>query len=100
MNNLQELIHRHKELRSQLDLERPNAAAAVREAVQLFGLSAEDCGFATPASPARRLSPPKYRFTDGQEWSGRGRAPVWARELIAAGQSLDKYLITKNAGQK
>lgn len=38
---------------------------------------------------------PKYRNTDGQTWTGRGVAPKWVSEAIAAGRSKDEFLINK-----
>jgi len=35
----------------------------------------------------------KYRGPDGNEWSGRGRAPVWIRNLEAEGHNRDEYLV-------
>lgn len=39
--------------------------------------------------------PPKYRnpANPQETWSGRGRQPVWVRELIAKGGTLDSTLI-------
>ena len=37
---------------------------------------------------------PKYRNSDGQTWTGRGVAPKWMTEAIAAGRSKDDFLIT------
>ncbi|TXH88680.1 MAG: H-NS histone family protein [Rhodoferax sp.] len=38
---------------------------------------------------------PKYRNTDRQTWTGRGVAPKWITEAIAAGRSKDDFLIAK-----
>lgn len=50
--------------------------------------------------PTKRAPrPAKYSYTDadGQEktWTGQGRQPVPIREAIAAGKSLDDFLIDK-----
>ncbi len=39
---------------------------------------------------------PKYRNTDGQTWTGRGMAPKWMTEAIAAGQAKESFLIAKS----
>lgn len=39
---------------------------------------------------------PKYRNTDGQTWTGRGVAPKWMTEAIAAGQAKESFLIAKS----
>lgn len=38
---------------------------------------------------------PKYRNPDNQEqtWTGRGMRPVWLRDLIAGGRSLEEFEI-------
>ena len=38
---------------------------------------------------------PKYRNADGQTWTGRGVAPKWMTEAIAAGRRKDDFLISK-----
>ncbi len=49
------------------------------------------------AKPITRTVPPKYRGPAGERdlWSGRGRKPRWVDEVIAAGKSLDDFLIGK-----
>lgn len=34
-----------------------------------------------------------YKSPDGQLWSGRGRRPMWAKELLRKGESLEDYRI-------
>lgn len=36
---------------------------------------------------------PKYRNADGQTWTGRGVAPKWMSDAIAAGGSKEDFLI-------
>jgi DNA-binding protein H-NS len=55
---------------------------------------------AAEAEKTRRFYPkvyPKFRnpARPGQTWSGRGKQPIWIREAIAAGQSIDDFLISK-----
>jgi DNA-binding protein H-NS len=52
------------------------------------------------AEKTRRFYPkvyPKFRNPawPGQTWSGRGKQPIWIREALAAGQSIDDFLIAK-----
>jgi DNA-binding protein H-NS len=35
----------------------------------------------------------KYRSPQGDGWSGRGRVPVWLRELEEQGHNRDEYLV-------
>jgi DNA-binding protein H-NS len=45
--------------------------------------------------PRRAASPKvKYRSEQG-EWSGRGRVPVWLRELETQGHSREEYAVTE-----
>jgi DNA-binding protein H-NS len=37
--------------------------------------------------------PVKYRDSDGNTWTGRGMQPVWVREAIAAGKSLESLRV-------
>lgn len=80
----------------------------IREAIEVYGLTAADLGFGSKpgpksalaaAAPARRGRKPKARsasgavYTNGvKEWSGRGRRPAWIIEGLAAGKSLDDFL--------
>jgi DNA-binding protein H-NS len=37
----------------------------------------------------------KYRSPQGDGWSGRGRVPVWLRELEEQGHSREEYLVSQ-----
>ncbi|MBV7542093.1 H-NS family nucleoid-associated regulatory protein [Acidovorax sp. sic0104] len=48
----------------------------------------------------RKHREPMYRGPQGQLWGGgSGRKPDWVRQIEAAGESLDKYLIDKTPGK-
>ncbi len=36
---------------------------------------------------------PKYRGSNGESWSGRGRRPGWVQEALAKGKTLDDLRI-------
>ncbi|NLD55071.1 MAG: H-NS histone family protein [Burkholderiaceae bacterium] len=38
-------------------------------------------------------SPPKYRGSKGELWSGRGRRPNWVQEELAKGKTLEDLRI-------
>jgi DNA-binding protein H-NS len=38
----------------------------------------------------------KYRGPEGEEWSGRGRAPGWLKNLEATGHNRDEYVIKES----
>jgi len=35
----------------------------------------------------------KYRGPNGEEWTGRGKAPVWLRNLEAEGHNREEYVV-------
>lgn len=83
--------------------------ARIREAIDHYGLSAADLGLAAPqprrsapAAPKARRAPsankgtkvpPKYRDDAGHTWTGRGLKPVWLRDALAAGKTLQDFEI-------
>ena len=78
--------------------------ARIKEAIQVYGLTAEDLGLTGPvkansrpakASPKARPKSrsAKFRDSEGNEWSGRGPRPKWLRAALAAGKSLEDFAI-------
>jgi DNA-binding protein H-NS len=91
--------------------------ARIREAIQIFGLTAADLGFevapaprageanagsqpsgAPPAenrglprrkSASRAERQVRYRDAVGNTWGGRGPRPRWVRNALASGKTLD-----------
>lgn len=70
--------------------------ARIREAIDHYGLSAADLGFAPRRVRARRVAPRvsrkkaasiKYRDDAGNTWTGHGRRPRWYLEALAAGKT-------------
>jgi len=41
--------------------------------------------------------PPRYRDSEGREWSGRGNPPAWIRDYEEAGGNREDYLIKDEA---
>jgi len=88
---------------------RPAVLAQLREQMAAYGITAEELSRPAPkarpkappgkaASPARGKkpvvsSPAKYRGPEGQQWTGRGTAPKWLNDLVAAGKSREDFLI-------
>lgn len=83
----------------------------IKEAIDAYGLSAADLGFA-PASgggvkvaakkgkargarvrAAGAGAQPRYRDGAGNVWGGRGPRPRWLREAIAAGRKLEEFAV-------
>lgn len=79
--------------------------AKIREAIDAYGLTAEDLGFAGKRAGKARASkvggqrrassaPSKlYRNADGREWAGRGPRPQWLREALAEGHQLEEFRV-------
>jgi DNA-binding protein H-NS len=57
---------------------------------ELFGT-----GRAAKAPSAKKPVAPKYRdpANPNNTWSGRGKHPVWLREALATGKTLDSFAI-------
>lgn len=80
--------------------EQANVIAEIKAKMKEFGLTVGDLGFGT-SQPAKKKTaqektdaPPKYRGPNGELWAGGlGRKPQWVRDVLAAGKSLDEYLI-------
>jgi DNA-binding protein H-NS len=80
--------------------ERAAAIAEMREKFSQLELSFEEVLAAEGNKKTKRRAgasaPVKYRGPNAEEWSGRGRAPVWLKNLEAEGHNREEYLV--NAG--
>jgi DNA-binding protein H-NS len=81
----------------------------IKDAIQVYGLTASDLGLAAPArkaaggrasAPAGRKAgkklgkvAPKFRDDAGNTWTGRGNQPRWLRAALDAGRKLDEFKI-------
>jgi len=70
--------------------ERSGAVAAIKAKMAEYGITVADLG---GSGKVRVAAEAKYRGPNGELWSGRGRRPAWANEALAAGKSLDEYVI-------
>ncbi len=118
MNDLLTLQAKIAELQQQADQvkskEFASTLASIQATMKAFGITVADLKTAlskpkggrkgrppgTVKSTANRKSKlagtkvqPKYRNIDGQTWTGRGVAPKWMSDAIAAGRSKDEFLI-------
>ena len=89
---------------------RPAVLAELRQQMAAYGITAEELSrpaakprgpLARAASPAKAKkpavpSPMKYRGPEGQGWTGRGTAPRWLNDLVAAGQTREYFLIRQD----
>jgi DNA-binding protein H-NS len=81
--------------------------ARIKQAIQVYGLTASDLGLR--GSPGGKRSEPgrsvgtvskkrspkraKYRDDAGNEWGGRGPRPQWLRDALASGKTLDEFAV-------
>lgn len=88
-----------KEMQEAFQAERGEVIASIKAQVKAFNLTAADIGFSPSKVGRQKVSgspsivvKPKYR--DGENtWTGRGAKPVWLRDKLAAGKSLEDFLI-------
>ena len=81
--------------------EQQEKISALLAQMQADGISPEELLSITPASARsvkkRQPRPAKYRFTDfdgeTKTWTGQGRTPKPIAQALAAGKSLDDFLI-------
>lgn len=77
----------------------------MKEAIKVYGITAEDLGFGgSAARPARRAEAasngpavPKFADQNGNTWVGRGPHPSWIKEALAAGKSLQDFEVNPAA---
>ena len=92
MTQAESLMAQAEQIRKE---ERASAISEIQAKMLEHGLTVEDLG-AVKRKPAASKSkaPAKYRGPSGELWSGGpGRKPEWVKAALAAGQSLDQYLI-------
>lgn len=99
-----------KAIETALKAEKEEAIKSVRETIELFNLTAKDCGFKSSKTtkpstenkdkPDGRSSPkkPKYRNPNNPDdtWTGLGatsRRPKWVVEYEAVGGKIEDCLI-------
>ena len=92
----QELQNLIKDAQAQLEQKqsgmRKEVIAQIKALASSIGVMVEIHDFKSRIMPSVRS---KYRNPQNplQEWTGRGLAPRWLKELIAAGHSKDDFLI-------
>ena len=94
VSQAQALMAQAEQVRKQ---ERNSVIADIRAKMAEYGLTVEDLERAPSArqvGAAKSKAPAKYQGPNGELWSGGpGRKPEWVKAVVAAGQSLDQYLI-------
>ncbi len=103
MSNYAELMAQAQALMAQAEQARKEELASViadiKSKMKQFGITVADLGaaaggFSKKSGKSKSTSLAKYRGPNGELWAGGpGRKPEWARAALAAGKSLDEFLI-------
>jgi len=72
----------------------------IRKEIAKYGLTAEQLFGGAPSrktSKARGSASKAAKFADGagNTWGGRGKRPEWLRQALAAGRTLEEFLVGK-----
>jgi DNA-binding protein H-NS len=82
--------------------------ARIKEAIQVYGLTAGDLGLTSrggngaatrqvkktkAAAKGTRASRVKFRDEAGNTWGGRGPRPQWLRDALASGKSVEDFRV-------
>lgn len=89
------MIEVSSEIEERKKLEAENIRQKIENLLQESGLSLDDVYTEKDIGVRSNKVPMKYRHpTDTTiEWSGRGKMPIWMRELIEAGADREDFLI-------
>jgi DNA-binding protein H-NS len=80
--------------------EKAEVVGRIKEAIAVYGLTAQDLGLARGAKAAVAAKKPsrvrknmdaKYRDDAGNTWGGRGPRPKWLRDALGAGKVLQHF---------
>lgn len=75
---------------------RARAASLGLSADGLLSVPPKEAGARKPRSDAGLKPPAKFRGPNGEEWSGRGRAPTWLTSLEARGHKRGEFAVKAN----
>lgn len=80
--------------------------AKIKEAIQVYALTAADLGLGgvkhravtlkgtrTRRASADQTAAPKFQDKNGNTWGGRGPRPQWLRDALAAGAQLADFAV-------
>ena len=110
MQSLLEIQAKIAELQAQEKLIRAQeynqALQKVQELISSYHIAAADLKFSEligttgrkeKAPKATRKAEAKYRYQNGNDWSGRGLKPRWLTAALAEGKSLQDFAIVREA---
>jgi DNA-binding protein H-NS len=93
----QQLAEKQKEMRKEVIAQIKELAASIGATVEVrFDQTDEKSGERKRGRQGRKVAA-KYQNPDNPEetWTGRGMAPNWIKDLVAAGRNKDEFLIDK-----
>jgi DNA-binding protein H-NS len=101
MSTYDEIVKQISELQKQAEeikaREQTQVINEIRQKIVQHALTAEDLGFSGKPVHAkqttRRKVPVRYRDTEGNTWTGRGKRPLWLNRALATGRLLDDFLV-------
>jgi len=95
------IAHLQAEAERAREAEMAGVIARIKEAIQVYGITADDLFGARQRRAGKRAAGEREaRYADGQgnTWGGRGPRPRWLREALAAGRTLESFAV--GAGRK
>jgi len=86
------------------DKERAGVIKRIKEAISVYDITAQDLGLTSDRSRSlatksragkRTKAAPvvKFRDANGNAWGGRGPRPAWLRDALAAGATLESFIV-------
>jgi DNA-binding protein H-NS len=92
------------------DKERAGVLKRIKEAIDVYGITAEDLGLASgkrakkgtrkslavkhrAGKRPKAATAVKFRDGNGNTWGGRGPRPAWLRTALASGASLESFSV-------
>jgi DNA-binding protein H-NS len=77
--------------RTQEELERLKAEIATK--AKLLRIDPAELITVKREKKERKAAAAKYRGPNGEEWSGRGKQPLWIQMLLADGRSIEEFAV-------
>ncbi len=84
------LFKQAEELRQQ---EITDVIRDIKAKMAQYGITAEDLAASGKKTLSKKPAVVKYRGPNGEEWSGRGRPPVWITEALDQGKSREDFVV-------
>ena len=86
----EKLMQQAEELRHQ---EIAEVIRDIKAKMAEYGITAADLGGSGKKSSFKAPVAVKYRGPNGEEWSGRGRAPAWMKAALDQGRSKEDFAV-------